>query len=540
MFQLLIVDDEAESMEWLKDIFSREIPEEVCVYTALSGKQAIEILNSVKCDVVLTDIKMPGMTGLELYSHIKENWPFAKVVFLTGYSSHEILYQIAQDKEVRYLVKTESPQKIMDTVLEAYHELKEQQGRILSENRKEALLGKAKYWLQKELVERLLSGMPQDGRIEEQLENLEFPCRYPYPVIVFLGRAGTEQGTLSFEQQEAVLFALQENRPCIMRMAAYVRETNYILGIVQARMVQGSVDFPRIFHVCAGMLENVQEICQQKLKVKITFALCKEETLWEDFGKTYCLLKERLIMTMGNEVPSVLKVGLQDMDKNKISNKRGLILVPVLENYLEEGNFGECKAVLQEIGLSLQGSHSMHDMGALELYYNVSMVYLKYINAKEWGEKLPFHTAVYPLTRVDDFSEWGEAMEYLQQLTDTFARLVRETDDHSRNLAIKRVEQYIHKHLKEDLGLQVLAEVGGFNASYLSRIFKQEYHCNLSEYIMRTRLGYARKLLAETDEKIYHIAEESGYQTVSSFNRVFKKAEGMSPAEYRLRYQSRR
>ena len=64
-------------------------------------------------------------------------------------------------------------------------------------------------------------------------------------------------------------------------------------------------------------------------------------------------------------------------------------------------------------------------------------------------------------------------------------------------------------------------------------IFKQKYHCNLSDYIVRARMSLAKELLINTNEKIYLIAEKAGYGTISSFNRVFRKMEGMSPAEYR-------
>ena len=130
MLRLLIVDDEAESLAWLKEMFEAESAEEMILYTASSGRKALEILNSVKCDVVLTDIKMPGMDGMELYRHVKENWPRARVVFLTGYSTHELLYQAIQDREIRYLLKTETPEKIVSTVLETYHELVEQQEQL--------------------------------------------------------------------------------------------------------------------------------------------------------------------------------------------------------------------------------------------------------------------------------------------------------------------------------------------------------------------------------------------------------------------------
>ena len=140
------------------------------------------------------------------------------------------------------------------------------------------------------------------------------------------------------------------------------------------------------------------------------------------------------------------------------------------------------------------------------------------------------------MTRVEDFADWSEAADYLMKLMEVLLGLMEEDEDIYKQQAILRVEQYIRNHLKDDLSLQVLADVGSFNASYLSRIFKQKYHCNLSDYIARERICLAKELLANTNEKINHIAKEVGYNTISSFNRVFRKSEGMAPAEYRAVY----
>ena len=80
----MIVDDELEILEWLKELFCYDCDRKLDVYGANSGKKALQLLNEVSFDVVLTDIKMPGMDGVALFRKIKENWPKCKVIFLTG------------------------------------------------------------------------------------------------------------------------------------------------------------------------------------------------------------------------------------------------------------------------------------------------------------------------------------------------------------------------------------------------------------------------------------------------------------------------
>ncbi|MCM1412516.1 MAG: response regulator, partial [Lachnospiraceae bacterium] len=466
MIQLLIVDDEVESLEWLEEIFEQVQAEEICIYTASSGKKAIEILNRVKCDVVLTDIKMPGMDGVELYQHVKENWPLARVVFLTGYSTHEMLYQIAQDKEVRYLIKTESPEKIRDTVLLAYRELKEKQDNMVAARQKEALLDRAKYWLQKEMLERLLWDAAEEGLRQEQLDALEFPVNLRYPVLLFLGKVNTENGRLTYEQQESVLFIVRENLPGIMKAAVYILESSYVLGIVQPRLTGETMDWKRHFHTCVGALENTQEICGRQMELKVPFSVYERAVSLSEAGQVYYLLKEKLMTVTAQKESGVFLTGMEKLPDNEIDNRYGLIRLPMLENYLEQRNFEKCIAVLKEITTPLLQAQSMHDIMALELYYNVSMTYLKYINAYRLGEKIPFYIGIYPLLRADDFESWKEAADYLMRLTDALFCLMDENEDAHNDQAMERVEQYIHGHLQDDLSLQVLAEVGGFNASY--------------------------------------------------------------------------
>lgn len=536
MLHLLIVDDEIESLEWLKEMFEGEKSEEISVYTAASGKKAMEVLDCIKCDVVLTDIKMPGMDGMELYRHVKENWPRARIVFLTGFSTHELLYQAAQDKEIRYLVKTESPRKIVDTVLETYHELKERQENILRQEKKDALLSKAKYWLQKEMIEQLIYGMTEEIPSTERIDELGILFKVKYPVLVFLGKTDMGKAMLTHEQQENILLVTRENMPGIMCVSVYIMESSYILGIIQPKLAGEQMDWRRTFHVCAGALEEVNEICTKTLNIIVSFAVYQQEIEFEKLGRVYHLLKRKLMTIPNKQDAGVLTVNREALSDGGIDSKTGLIKLPMLDNYLEQGNYKSCKAALREITRPLLGILSMYDMKALELYYNISMIYLKYINANGWEKKMPFYIGLYPLTRVDDFSGWSEAVDYLMRLTEVLFKLMDENGDDHGNQAIVRVEEYIHSHLKEDLSLQVLADVGGFNASYLSRIFKQKYHCNLYDYITRERISLARELLTKTNEKIYRIGEEAGYHTASSFNRAFVKNEGLTPAEYRQRY----
>ena len=532
MFQLLIVDDEIESLEWLVELFEA-CDEEINIYTASVAREALELLNDIKFDIVLTDIQMPGMDGLELYKRIKENWSHIRVIFLTGYSTHEILYQVAQDKTIRYLVKTETPQKIVNTVLEVYGELRKEREAALKQRQNEALLSQAKYWLEKGIMEQLVNELVEPQAVKEQLLHMEIPVKTDQPFILFMARISTADDAVRYEDQEYILAAVRENVPRTVRLAVYILDFHYITGIVQPRMAGFPADWNNLFRTCAEGLESVKRLCGEKLEIRMAAAVYREAIQLEDLSAAYHTLRRKLIpLARGNE-EGVLSVLPSGDESGYIGSKTGAMKRLMLESYMEQGRLNEVCRILPEAAGRLLSYDSMHDLEALEIYYSISMIFIKYINANGWTEKIPFQIGMYPLTSVEDFRDWGEAVDYLMKLAAVLANLTKEDEYSYGDQAIQRVEQYIYAHLQDDLSLQVLADVGNFNASYLSRIFKQKYHCNLSDYIVRARMSLAKELLINTNEKIYLIAEKAGYGTISSFNRVFRKMEGMSPAEYR-------
>lgn len=539
MYKLLIVDDELENLEWLEELFRYEAPRELEIYTALSARKAIEILNSVKCDIVLTDIKMPKMSGMELYRHIKENWPRCRVIFLTGYRDHETLYEAAQDKSVRYLLKTEGDAKIMDTVMEAVYELDRQREELTLERERGILFEKARYWIKKDFWEQAVTGTGIELPVQRKLEELGISLKADYPVLFFLGHIEEVGTNISRERVEGVMELITRSMPGILRIELCVTEQRYLLLLVQPKMLDAYTDWKRAFRVSYGALEDVQDICAGEPGLVIKFAVDKEPVSFEQLSEKYYKLKKGIASMLSEEGSGIMEIreSAEEAKKEAYQFDAKLSRLPLLTEYLEKGSREEGLKVLSELTAPLLQGASRHDIKALELYYNISMIYLKVISLNGLEEKIPFRIGLYKLTNAESFNSWEEAVDYLKETYYAISVSLEESRGDRQDQTLNKVEKYIHEHLGEDLTLTVLADVGGFNAAYLSRIFKQKYQCNLSVYIMNERVKQAKNLLVETDEKINRIGEMVGYLTPHSFTRVFKAAEGITPAEYRGRYR---
>lgn len=107
----------------------------------------------------------------------------------------------------------------------------------------------------------------------------------------------------------------------------------------------------------------------------------------------------------------------------------------------------------------------------------------------------------------------------------------------SESKRILKVKNYIDEHYKDDLSLEQLADLVGMTPTAFSRYFKQRTAKNISEYIVDIRLGHAARLLVDTSDSVSEICWATGFNTLSNFNRLFRKRKGCSPTEFREKYQ---
>ena len=228
----------------------------------------------------------------------------------------------------------------------------------------------------------------------------------------------------------------------------------------------------------------------------------------------------------------ILREDTLEKEMTEAQPQNAISLVPMLRSYLELGKQTEYFGVLSELSSEMQGK-SRHDIYAMELYYSIATLLLQFINENHIYMQLAFKIGMYRLMKADEHENWAEAAQFLFEASEAVFELLGERENTLTERALNRVIHYIDTHLSEDLPLKTLADVGGFNASYLSRLFRQTCDQTITEYILNKRMDAAKKLLEETDEKIQDISAGTGYISAQSFARAFRNSTGLSPAEWR-------
>lgn len=533
---LLIVDDESEILEWLQEMFLYDYEREISVYTAESGVEAIELLKHVKFDVVLTDIHMPQMNGITLFHKIKENWPRCRTVFLTGYENFEDVYQVFRHRDVQYVLKSERDEVIKNAVENAFLDIEKE----IRESIRNNWMEQTKENLFRLEIRDRLNGYGSSNVLLKEEKEEEQPLSLKRPVMPFLLRldADEKKKTRPEEQEtEQILSVLigmiEANIPVKFRKYSY-RQEYYCVLLIQP-VASDDEDWKSHREVVQGALEYVEEIFKLSFHRSFSAVLKESSVEWEELADAVSYLKQLMVMGVGNKEEIFLQeesVERSEELPREETEQEQLLRIPVLKDYLQLGRKEMYFELLEETLWKLYGK-SKHDIQAMNVYYSIATTILQFITENHLYQKLAFKMGTYKLMNVELHESWEKAADYLKELSEVIFALLGEKELKITDRALFRVTDYIEKHLREDLPLKRLAEEGGFNASYLSRLFRQTFGETITDYILNKRMEKAKALLSSTEEKIIDISKATGYISAQSFARAFRSYAGMSPIEYR-------
>ncbi len=555
MYRLVIVDDEPDIVDRLYVLFSELEQPQLDVCRAYSAKEALDWLNRTRIDIVLTDIRMPGMSGLQMMEIIRDNWPHCKIIFLTGYNEFDYVYSAIKYPGVRYLLKTEGHEAIIEAVVGAVNDIK--QDMVIDDlilNAKQQI-DLAMPLLQKEYILDLIMYEVPDLEVRKvQIQEMGLSLNAEMPVILMLGRMDRPQTSMSPLERSKLIYSInlvvEKYLSPVARSIHAEYERFNILWIIQpnepkdhaGKETENHSVWERAAMFVKGTLETIQDVCNESLNIPLSFVVDKECAVWEALPERFELLRKLLNYRFGTGMEMQLSssdISLYSDNDSSLSYRgadeaRALMKkIHAMESYLESGQKEHFISGLDEIGKYLNGINSMNYNPALELYYSISLMFLSYINRWNIAEKIAFKIGLGTLTRADQFKTWIEAAEYLKKLTKVIFDIQQNEEDKRALAAINKVQQYINENLHEDLSLVRLGELVHFNPSYLSRLFKQVTGVNLLSYINSVRLSKSKELLRDSNMKINEISASLGFISAPYFSRFFKKATNKSPQEYR-------
>ncbi|MDG0809701.1 response regulator [Cohnella rhizosphaerae] len=334
MYTLLIVDDEPIIVDGLYEEFKELGKWEMDVHRAYSGKGALELLGRMKVDLIISDIRMPGMDGIGLLHHVKSSWPSCRVIFLTGYKEFDYAHRAMEYGAARYILKTEGYDKIIEAVEQTIAEIEQSL-------RAEALIAEAEQKLHvlnermlHDLLTAALCGETEAGpEFAEELSRLGMPldpfkpvwmtvCRFdqPFPSVP----SGYRDRKAS--EETIRLIAAQFFAPLVEGVMT-ASDSNLMVWLLQAKNAGGGDSGAWSGHREAQIglfiretLETIQRAAKETIGRTVSFAVRTETLEWERMAEAYQSLALLMDHRLGADT-EMLRTDKQDTRSQDIVAK---------------------------------------------------------------------------------------------------------------------------------------------------------------------------------------------------------------------------
>ncbi|WP_168120286.1 response regulator [Paenibacillus sp. HB172176] len=549
MLQLLIVDDEQLAVDYLIEALEDWPDFPMTITKAYSGKEALEKIEHAKVDVLLTDIHMPGMNGMELAEEIKRRWPRCRVIFLTGYNDFDYVQSALRKGGVDYVLKTEGDEMIVRALKKAVASIETELGKeeILQKARQQVHL--ALPFLRREYLTEFLLG----GEVEIQaarrnrFKELAIDLEPEHSVFAVLGRID-DWGSFSSPSDHLLLsysihnIAEEYFREAFRCVSFSYDQTRLVWLLQPPKELQQEERVQDMLERCT---ERIQSACGSLLKIPVSIAWSSQPSEWEGVANRLENLKMQLAFRMGSGEAMLVSDEMNESAKLRSSRsameigrlRSAVHKLDLLESVLDDGNRDKFVGLYDEwfeVDLAVISDQGDKWFG-LEIFSRISAFFLTYMNKRGLFANVGIGTE-FSTDKIYNPDRHANLQEMIRFFSDMGIRIAEYTDrsriERSHDV-IRRVHEYIHQFLHEELSLTKLADLVYLSPPYFSRLYKQVTGKGLLEYINETRIQKAKLLLKTTDKKINEISVEIGLESASYFTRLFRKKNGVTPQEYR-------
>jgi two-component system response regulator YesN len=520
LYRVLLVDDEEDiregisrKMDWLGLGFS-------LVGEAANGQDALELAESLRPDVILTDIKMPFMDGLELCRILTDRLPAARFVVFSGFDAFEYAKQAIQMNVVEYILKPINA----DELSAVLRRLKDQLDQERAERRNVELL-RSRYTENLPVLRELFYANLLDGHIEPGTER-ERAARLDIDLqgeewAVGLAYIGSDRrdalSTLSV--QKLLEESLTADR---CRLTLYNDWVAVIVSLTESFTIY---DLIRV-------LDRVCTLAASYLGLTLTVGVgapCKELSgMARSAAEARTALEYRSMVGRGQ----VIYIGDLEPDGGQVltfeeADERTLTAAVRLGS---EQEVRDAAAALAGKIREANPSAGQYNLFLMELVTHLmKMTRRSGVGVEEvfgTGFSLPIQDSALP--SLEELEDWC-AERYLRLRT-----LIRRRQTDSAGQTVETAKEYIRQHYAEsDLSVEKLCAYLHLSSTYFSTLFKRETGTSFTAYVTTVRMEAAAEAIRGTEEKTYLIAQRCGYEDPNYFSYVFKRHFGVTPTKYR-------
>lgn len=523
MIKMLVVEDEAIMREGICCVGDWESYDVEISGVAENGKEALGQIELCRPDIVLTDVVMPVMDGIELARQVYEKYPEIRMIFLSGHEEFEYVKRAMEYKVCNYLLKPAKIERIVEVVTEVRDEILKERERIAEEERLQKKLELSMPVLREHYMNQILEGTEwEEEKIKKQFGFFNIDLD-PKNIAVLVCEPDIEE-----EKEASQIVLLQLKEICQEIVGCEYRSV--VFSDLEDRAVT-VLNYPQKLHTrdllpylqgkAMRIQKEMEERCGQSVSIGIGRPIRNIRYLHKAYKEAEYALSYRFFM--GRK--SVIYIG--DIEKEE----------PQELFYIEqkEGEVVECVRVGDLAGTKRQLEIYFASLGKYAgcgqdfIYEEVTVFIsnlLRFLKGKVLDGETDFlqelEKLLDELRRKNSYTTLSELQNQVESILGDIAEKINENRLLRNEGIIEKAKKYVQENLSGDVTLITVAEKVYVSPNYLSCLFKESGE-NFKDYVIRIKMEKAEEMMAADKYTLSQIAAALGYRDGRYFSQVYKK-----------------
>lgn len=524
MYSLMVCDDEQIVIESVKHIVENEFSNLQVIETARSGREAIEKTRTVRPDIILTDIRMPGINGLEAVREIRKVHSDVKFVIVSVYEYFEYAKQAVELGVSEYLIKPVKKTSLVETLTRLIRQLDDERLKYDQELETKEKIEKMLSVVEHGFIYSLLLSQANKtdiGKYKKDFFDIQNDTGYIF-ILRFKrrGKGGgeTQLGDYVENQKFYTFFkdSLKYRCKCIVGPVMLDRVVVYMAQSLEDPYLQRVQAIDCLEEIVTKM-ENKYDI---DFKVGIGRVYSDQDimTSYQEALKSLHHKEEGKILHIDDIAPNISNAGLEILAEEHR-----------LLDAIENGDVKKCLSILSDIFQRYPNYFEQEGIKFSLIEIMVAAHRIALESGIEDDKNIEYGQFIKQILNCSSQTEFAETcMDKIRYIASNISLMKKKTIGN----IVDKANRIIDERFSQELTLDDISKELYISPQYFSRLYKSEMGVNFIERLTAVRIENAKKLMKESEYSVKEICFMSGYSDPNYFSRLFKKHEGVSPSEY--------
>ncbi|WP_236354715.1 response regulator [Konateibacter massiliensis] len=517
IYRVLVVDDEPSIAEGISFLIERLMPDCQVVALAFDGNEGYEKALSLKPDIILTDIQMPESDGLDMLRRLKEAGLCARFIILSGYAEFQYARTAIGLGVEEYITKPVEEEELC-TVLTNTCNL------VQNEKEKQEQDQKMEHTIRKYALRDILEGTegtPETIRRDLQSLGFSTACKWYVCAIVERNRDNLNK--------ERGLFLEEVKELSTQHLSSY-KESIVISDTEDSAVIIAAFDKEE-----QGFYESMAKLrraLSEKLGISVNIGTGmmyrRAEEIRASFKEARCALNYKIIKGL-NCVITYEQICDIDSKPKSVAEEDIKKFESCVDNMDDKGY----KLVVEDIFRKLEKERDLSPTDLQRISLNLILLGIRKMSFMQIQLNEYLGKNIFSLESIEKFQTTTQLKNWIFNMLKSMNELMLKNSVPEKRDVVEEAKEYMNKNFNKNISLNEISELFFINPYYFSQLFKKKTGENYQTYLIGLRVGRAKKLLEETDLKIYEICELVGYVDINHFNKVFERIVGVKPSEYK-------